>query len=410
MFHLHSVGLRLCLGAALPCLAYTQALEFHGDIGTRQAYGLSTNSAAQSRYEINLQASKAFAKSCAAKLAYRLRVDQYLGPRAEYDVDLREAWLNCIASGWLFSVGRQFVIWGKADGFPLLDAVHPFDYRQFFVDGLQSDRRSLAMIRIEKHVGRSDFLQALFIPEKREDILPRLGDRFSNPFLPELALVRQAVPIGPANGSRFSRPAGGFKWEHDGRKFGWTANVLDGWSTQPYFVKNPGSGVLLSKYYRRPLLGTSFDLQLSRWIVREELTSLPDVYLPEASVLVKYQKYRQTSFVVGIDRAVGEWLLSVQLYRALSSSGAVSPAGGRTNELLTFLAMRSFVQDRVKARAFVAGDATHHGAWMQTQLIYDIRERFEIRLEGDWFQGSTASTLGKLDGENRISLALKWSF
>jgi hypothetical protein len=400
----------LFVEAGSPCLAQDPKITFHGDIGTGQASGASTGSMALSRYELNFGVARDLGRPCKAKAAYRVRVDRYLSPSTEYDFDLREAWLTCRAGDWLFSAGRQTVAWGKADGFPVLDAVQPLDYREFFLDEHQSARRPLAMIRAEKQIDGHDFLQAIYIPEKRADILPRLGDRFAEPWIAELTLAAEAASIGAANSSSFSKPQGGLKWEHNGTRLGWTANALNSWASQPYYSLNAGSGLLESSYYRRLLAGSSLDLQWSKWVVRGEATYLPVIYLPTPSTAVEYLKYAQMSFVVGADRSVHEWLLSGQFFRTYSSRQAVDPVNGRAQNFLTVLATRSFRQDRLKARAFAADDVTHHGAWVEASLSYDLPRNYQIKLGGDWFRGGAVSTFGELENENRIKLDLKWSF
>jgi hypothetical protein len=249
-----------------------------------------------------------------------------------------------------------------------------------------------------------------------------------------LTLAAEAASTGAVNDSSFSKPQGGFKWEHNGTRLGWTANVLDSWATQPYYSLNAGSQSLLSSYYRRPgqefvrtpgsagsapllssyyrrlLVGSSFDLQWSKWVVRGEATYLPVIYLPTPSTSVEYLKYAQTSFVVGADRVVHEWLLSGQFFRTYFPRQAVDPANGRAQNFVTFLATRSFRQDRLKARAFAAGDATHYGVWTEMSLSYDLPRNFQVKLGGDWFRGDAGSTFGQLGNESRIKLDLKWSF
>ena len=43
----------------------------------------------------------------------------------ETGFDLHEAWLEYAAEGWDMRLGRQTIIWGKADGVQITDIISP---------------------------------------------------------------------------------------------------------------------------------------------------------------------------------------------------------------------------------------------------------------------------------------------
>ncbi len=47
-------------------------------------------------------------------------------------IELREAFVEYVADRWDLSVGRQIIVWGKADGVAITDVICPRDYAEFF--------------------------------------------------------------------------------------------------------------------------------------------------------------------------------------------------------------------------------------------------------------------------------------
>ena len=213
------------LYASNHCIAST-AFEWHGDIGTQQAYGIDAHSLVLSSLEANFSAQHS-GKSCNEKFAVRLQTENQLTPNRTYSSDVRQAEVACRQGDWLWSIGRQAVVWGKVDGFRILDAVHLFDYREFILVDREASRLSLAMLRVEKNFNEQNTLQFLLIPEQRLDILLNASDRFSE-IWPQLNWDKQAGT--ESHSSKINTPQIGMKWERIGQQFSYTFNVLNRWS------------------------------------------------------------------------------------------------------------------------------------------------------------------------------------
>ena len=184
--NLYRLLLVFSLFAAAPAQADEKPL--YGSVAIDRAYGAAPHAPVLRREELNLTAAQPVA-GCDAKLSGRFRYQTRLSPDAHSHGEVREARVDCRRQDWLLSVGRQAVVWGKADGFPVLDVVHPFDYREFILDDRESSRRPLTMLRAEKRVSADDYFQLLVIPERRLDILPKPADRFSEPWGAQATLL-----------------------------------------------------------------------------------------------------------------------------------------------------------------------------------------------------------------------------
>ncbi len=402
-------GICFLLSSITPEIAKSQPLNLYGNAVVEQAYGSNLKIPVLSRQELNLSGQKSIS-DYEFKFSGRFRADKYLSPDPTLEGDLREGRVNYRKEAWLVSIGRQSVVWGKADFVPVLDVVHPFDYREFILDDRESSRLPLAMLRVERRVNSENFAQILVIPERRADILPAPEDRFSEVWGVQGILVDAVGGSERSSEWLFSRTQAGFKWENNSTNLGWTLNALNRWSPQPYFVIDGLSGSISEVDYRQWVMGGSFDLQLSNWVVRGESAYFPTVYLPASTLGIDYLKYNQASWMLGVDRYIKQWLFGAQFFQTSYSGGAIQPINGREQNTFTLSATNSFWQDRFQVKGFFARDLDEHGVWLRASVSYQINARLKLSLQRDQFNGDDASLFGKLDDESRTKLGIKLDF
>ncbi|CAA6821686.1 MAG: Unknown protein [uncultured Sulfurovum sp.] len=105
----------------------------------------------------------------------------------QYDF-LREAYIDTTLSDFDIRVGKQQVVWGKADGVKFLDIINPTDFREWGQNTMEESRIPLWMGVIEKDLGNNDSLQLVWVPDVgRINQIPGLhntstGDR-NHPFI-----------------------------------------------------------------------------------------------------------------------------------------------------------------------------------------------------------------------------------
>lgn len=402
-----------CLLLAATCtiaaaaMAADSPVTLHAELGLEHARAFHQDAPVLTRADARLSGEYK-AERCIAKFALRWRADAHLAPERQYSGELREASVECRQDAWLLKVGRQVVVWGKADNFRVLDAVHAFDYREFLLDDKEAARRPLAMLRLERQMGDEDALQLLVIAERRPDVLPRPGERFAALF-PQAALEQLSTP---ASGQSLPDDLQlGAKWEHTGQRLGYTVNALQRISPQARYTWHADRAALVREHYRQPMVGGSFDLALGAWVLRGETMYTPRAYIPGMPVMAGmppvYQRYRQLAWVTGVDRSVGEVFFSAQLFETRSRGGEAAPLPGRVQRLASLSATRSFMQDQLKARIFVARDLREDGSWFSASLESELAQGLELTTGLDVFNGVPESALGQIRGQSRLKVGLR---
>lgn len=84
----------------------------------------------------------------------------------ETKLTLREAYLDIYGSWLDFRIGKQQVVWGKADGYFINDIVNPLDLSLFLLQDFEDIRMATTMLNMKIHHGNNS-LEFLMIPEFR---------------------------------------------------------------------------------------------------------------------------------------------------------------------------------------------------------------------------------------------------
>ncbi len=112
----------------------------------------------------------------------------------ETGVEPHEAWLAHVGDGWDLRVGRQIIIWGKADGVQITDIISPPDYTESVSRDLDEIRMPVEAARF-RLLGSSIDTELILIPTFKAAVLPT-GD---NPWA--------VSSVASSDGYRFSSMA-----------------------------------------------------------------------------------------------------------------------------------------------------------------------------------------------------------
>ncbi len=368
-----------------------------------------------------------------------------------YDDVLREAYIDYNLGempdsyGKLFArLGKQQVVWGKADGFRLLDIINPFDFREPFYPTFEDVRIPLWMIRVDYTLPRDVLenagLEIVATPFYQQDTFPpavvspwsfRAFDQFQAvadalPFriLPNLFDKSIDPPVTWENWEA------GARWSHTIRNFSYTLNYYYDWTNLPHAkpVLTPVSpqDPLGFRYDVTPdrvhRIGSSFDyniykvpvLDLENVVIRGELLgSIEDRFYGRVLPTGKADYKRDTfQYVLGIDRYVygipfisptsnTQTLLSGQVFQTFLASNPRrdqlgTPGGALLNDAktsATFYALNTSMQSRLSSELLVFySDAGEW--WFRPRWIYDVSDKIKAEIGGQFFIGHANDLVG----------------
>ncbi len=150
----------------------------------------------------------------------------------QYDY-LRELYIDTAFGGFDFRLGKQQVVWGKADGVKFLDIINPTDYREWGQNTMEDSRIPLWMAVVEKDLGDNSSLQFVWVPD--------VGRINQIPGLYDVKTGDQGQPFVSLGAETMTGLQNGFL--NIGEDMGKVAGAFDG-AFSGAFGMDPGNGIL----------------------------------------------------------------------------------------------------------------------------------------------------------------------
>jgi len=344
-----------------------------------------------------------------------------IGDRLE--LELRELYYQRSLGDWYFSLGKQQIVWGKADGLRVLDVVDPHSFREFILEGFDQSRIPLWTLDAETTLDRwmdGDWtLQLLWIPDRSYHTLPKRDATYA-------FTSSRLVPQGPP-GIRVwldepRRPDGFLRDSDAGLRLtgflnGWdlSLNYLYQYHNQPVLHRQliPGPEPLLEirpRYHRTHLLGGSFSRAFGDWVLRGELGYFTNRYFltrdPADSDGVAERA--ELSTVLGLDwSGMADTFVSVQLFQSRLSGHREEFTRPALDTSFTFLARREFMNDTLAAELLWIGNTNDGDGLVRPKVSYEWEDNLRLWMGLDLFYGDHDGMFGQFDGNDRLSLGVE---
>lgn len=110
-------------------------------------------------------------------------------------LNLKALYLDIYSNYLDWRIGKQQVVWGKADGYFINDIVNPLDLSYFLLQDFDDIRMATTLVKSRLHFGNQS-LEAVFIPEFRPTRLNFSGDwGFARPDSVDLGQIMPRLPL-----------------------------------------------------------------------------------------------------------------------------------------------------------------------------------------------------------------------
>jgi hypothetical protein len=334
------------------------------------------------------------------------------------EVELRELYVDADVGRSYLRLGKQQIVWGRADGLKVLDLVNPQDYREFILDTFEDSRIPLWSVKWEVPLGDTWVAQWLFIPDPTFHQVPPADGRFafSSPELVPRPPPGVDVQIEPARvpddplrdadaGVQLSAYLGG--WDL-------TLNYLYHYLDAPVrsVVTGPDGATLRTDYRRSQTFGGTVSNAFGNLTLRAELGYSPKRFFATQELLLLdgalHRQATEVSSVAGVDwTGPTDTLISAQVF--LSRAGVDHRAIRGTWETdLTLLAERRWRNETLRGRVLVIHDADRGDGVVTAELSYDYLSNVRVRLQTAGFYGTQRGRFGQFEGRDRVLVAIEY--
>jgi hypothetical protein len=334
----------------------------------------------------------------------------------EVELELREFYIQGDISHTFVTLGKQQIIWGKADGLKVLDIVNPQSFREFILDNFDNSRIPLWTINIEFPVAQWDF-QFLWIPDQTYHELPKQNATFAFSS-PELAPA--AAPGVQVNIEQPKRPNNIFLDSDVGLRAstfwkGWdiTFNYLYQYNNLPVLRQqlavSDGKPVvsIIPEYERTHVFGTTFSNAFGDWVIRGEIGYFTDHFFIAKNPFLNQGvvKSPELNYVFGVDwNAPFDILLSMQLIQSWVINNPDKVVRDKLDTTITALIRRNFLYDTLVAEILFIANTNNGDGIIRPKISYEWQDNLKTWIGADIFYGDKQGIFGQYNENSRIAI------
>ena len=341
-----------------------------------------------------------------------------------FDFRMRELYLDFYFDNFDLRVGKQQVVWGKADGVFITDVVSPLNLTEFLLPDFDEIRIGVIAAKLDYYIGNST-IEAIFIPQFTPTKRPALGSIwYMQPDFPAPATfdwTKSEIKPSLENSEFFLKYSlmssnidfdlmGGYTWDdnptmHVQKQFGMDTSTVP---PSPILT-----GLLITpEHHRLTLAGGSFSTEIKGVILRGEAAYYNGKYFQTADPLAEDALVQRDylNYVVGLDFSLGPVKFSGQFIQKYIFDHEDMMLDDEVNNMATFLARYDMVRETLHLELFSYIGITNNDALIRPKITYDFDDSFSILLGGNIFVGDKDGQFGQYGDNSMIYTKIKYSF
>ncbi len=354
-----------------------------------------------------------------SKSDFALRLDPYAYqvPGEDLELGLRQAFLDFFWSSADLRIGRQQIVWGKADGMFITDVVSPKDLGQFLLADFEEIRQGVDAIKLNYYRGNST-LELVWLPSFTATRMPETGSlwRVTPPFPiePSYDMSKSEVEGGLDNSELFGKVSllsskadlelmAGYSWDDDPTLHTQTEVDPD--------THELTSLVIRPEHHRLTLAGGSVSTEIGGFVMRGEgaiywgkTFSTENPAAGDGTLERNYVHY-----LLGLDRPLLGFNTSVQFSQEVILEYDERLVQDSTREVMTFLLSDDFLGETLHIELFSYLGLTDGDALLRPKISYDLSDGLEATVGSDIFLGKEGM-FGGFDSNDLVYAKVKYSF
>lgn len=352
------------------------------------------------------------------KVAFKVNPMVYLYNADSLDFRMRELYLDLYFKNFDIRIGRQQVVWGKADGVFITDIVSPLNLTEFLLPDFDEIRIGVIATKINYYIGNSTF-EAIWVPVFAPTERPKPGSIWyvqpDFPAPPAWDLSKETITPSIKNSEIFLKYTaftsaidfelmGAYTWDDNPTML--TNKIIDTATGQL-------TGLLITPEYKRLTIGGgSFSSEIKAVILRGEAAYYNGKYFltqdpaqADGNVQKDYLHY-----LVGVDFNIGSVKLSSQFIQQTILNYENNILNEKTESTMTFLARYDLLRETLHLELFSYIGLTNEDALVRPKITYDFEDSFSILLGSNIFIGDEKGRFGRYKDNSMAYIKLKYSF
>lgn len=353
-----------------------------------------------------------------------LHAEGYVYSDADDDLTagVRELYFDIYFDNMDLRVGKQQIIWGKADGVFITDVVSPKDLSRFVLPDFDEIRLGVTSVKADYYLG--DFtLEGVWVPVFTPNVIPSGNSLWAvsmdlpSTVDPSIVKFTTDLPDTVLENSegfgKISYMGSAFDFELMG------GYMFDDAPAGHVSVFNPPTSVKIIKEYQRMFMGGgSFSTEVAGFVFRGEgayyngkVFNLGPDYL-QADLLSGGDGTIEKDYIhymAGLDYVIAGVNVSTQFIQEYILDYEDKISNDEFNSTMTFLAARKFMNDTLELKFFGYYGLNNSDALVRLSAGYDIADGLNLVIGSDIFIGDEGY-FGQYDANDMVYAKVKYSF
>ncbi len=343
-------------------------------------------------------------------------VFNYSGLNKNLDISLRQAYFDIFFDNFDLRIGKQQIIWGKADGVFITDVISPRNLSEFILPEFEEIRIGTNAVKLNYYLGNAT-LEAVWIPTFQPTIMPEQ----TSIWMPEIEIPNIPSTIEPIIevDNKLSESEAALKYSFLGSAIDFELMTAYMWDDNPamhiYPTMNPETGqpsllTIIPEYHRLPLIGASFGKSVLGAVIRGEAAYYFDKNLSSEDLSVNGIKVKDyANYLIGYDHNWFGVNVSMQFIQEYIIDYEDDIKNDEFQSTTTFLASKTFINETLELSLFSYYGINDNDALLRPKLSYDLSDGFNVLFGTDIFIGDEGS-FGQYDKNDMIYLKVRFDF
>ncbi len=328
----------------------------------------------------------------------------------ETGIELREAFMEYVASKWDVRVGRQIITWGKADGMQITDIICPGDYTEFITRDFDDIRIPVESVKFRWLPGFADF-EIIWLPFFKASVLPSGNNpwKISQEYNTDNEIVFKQT-IEPENKLENSEIAGKISFYLSGIDFAFSGFYT--WDDLPIIHEQTVNDTtyLQPEHHRLKYLGMEMNKPIGNFVFRSEIAFYQNKFFRNLSTEDKTDKKNLLKAMLGLDWYPGDdWDFSFQFADDLILKYDEDLESDENNSVATLNISKKILRQTLGFSNMLYYGFNEKDIYDQIAMDYALTDELHLFCGMDIFAGNDGY-FGKFKNNSQIWFKVKYGF
>ena len=328
----------------------------------------------------------------------------------ETGIELREAFVEYVASKWDMRVGRQIITWGKADGMQITDIICSGDYTEFITRDFDDIRIPVESIKFRWLPGFADF-EMIWLPFFKASVLPSGNNpwKISQAYNTDNEIVFKQT-IEPENKLKNSEIAGKISLYLSGIDLAFSGFYT--WDDLPIIHEQTVNDTthLQPEHHRLKYLGMEMNKPIGDFVVRSEIAFYQNKFFRNLSADDRKDKKNLLKAMLGLDWYPGnDWNFSFQFADDLILKYDDDLETDENNPVATLNVSKKILRQTLGFSNMLYYGFNEKDIYDQIAIDYAVTDELHLFCGVDIFAGDEGY-FGSYEDNSQMWFKMKYSF